>query len=120
MAGTVRVKGYRETVRALQRVDRGSRKALLAGLKHGADPVAQDARARLSGYAGLSTSSIVPRAIGAGVYITQKHGKTTGTRPDFGSLQMRQGLIPAATANEDRTKDAVEAAFAALIKTEGF
>lgn len=119
-AYTVRVKGYREVTRALNQVDKGTRKALLDALKKGADPVAQDARQRLSSYAGLSTTTIVPRAVAGGVFVTQKRGKKTGTRPDFGSLQMRVGLIPAAAANEDHVRDMVDDAMDTLINREGF
>lgn len=119
-AFTVHVKGYREVTRALNKVDKGTRKALLAALKRGAEPVAQDARQRLSRYPGLSTATIAPRAVAKGVYVTQKRGKKTGTRPDFGSLQMRVGLIPAAAANEDHVRDVVDDAIGKLIKGEGF
>lgn len=119
-AYSVRLKGYRETMRALNRVDKETRKTLLDSLKRGADPIAQDARQRLSGYAGLSTATIQPRAVASGVYVTQKRGKKTGTRPDFGSLQMRVGLIPAAAANQDHVRDMVEDAFDRLSRREGF
>lgn len=119
-AVTLRVRGYREVTRALNQVDKGARKALLDGLKEAADPTAQDARAKLSGYAGLDTGSIQPRAVAGGVYITQKHGKKTGTRPDFGSLQMRQGLLPAAYENQDMFRDKVDDALGRLINREGF
>jgi hypothetical protein len=119
-AFTVKVRGYREVTRALNKVDRGTRKSLLEGLKKAAEPTAQDARSKLSGYAGLSTSTIQPRAVGTGVYITQKKGKTTGTRPDFGALQMRSGLLPAVYDHQDEFADKVDDALGALIRREGF
>jgi hypothetical protein len=119
-AFTVRVKGYREVTRALNRVDKGTRKALLDGLKKAAEPTAQDARSLLAKYSGLSTSTIQPRAVATGVYITQKRGKKTGTRPDFGSLQMQRGLLPAVYDHEDEFRDKVDDALGALIRREGF
>lgn len=116
----VHVTGYKESVRALNRVDKGTRRALLAGLKKAAEPVVQDARARLRSYPGLDTGSIVPRASSRGVFITQKHGKRTGTRPDFGALQMRVGLLPAAIDNYDDFVDRVDDALGVLIREEGF
>jgi hypothetical protein len=117
---TLKVKGYREVLRALNQVDKGTRKSVLDGLKKGAEPVAADARSLLSRYAGLDTGSIQPRAVARGVYITQKRGKKTGLRPDFGSLQMRQGLLPAAYRNQDKIVDAVDGALDKLIGKEGF
>lgn len=119
-AFTVNVKGYREVLRALNQVDRGTRKAVLDGMKEAAAPIAADARSRLSGYRGMSTGTIQPRAVASGVFITQKKGKKTGTRPDFGSLQMRQGLLPAAWEAQDDISDHVEDALDTLIERAGF
>lgn len=119
-AFTLRVKGYREVTRALNRVDKGTRKALLDGLKQAAEPTAAEARSKLSRYAGLDTGSIQPRAVASGVYITQKRGKKTGTRPDFGSLQMRQGLLPAVYDHQDEFRNKVDDALGTLIRREGF
>ncbi len=120
MAETIRVRGYRETARALQRVNKGAKLALYAGLRDAADPIAQDARSRLSGYQGIKTSSIRPRVGVRGVYITQGAKKTSGLRPDFGSLQMRVGLLPAAYSRQDDIVTKVEEAFILLTKTQGF
>jgi len=120
MAETIRVKGYREAARALQRVNKGAKLALYAGLRDAADPIAQDARSRLSGYQGIKTSSIRPRVGVRGVYITQGAKKTSGLRPDFGSLQMRVGLLPAAYSRQDDIVAKVEEAFLLLTKTQGF
>lgn len=120
MAETIRVKGYRETARALQRVNKGAKVALYKGLRDAATPIAEDARSRLSGYQGIKTSSIRPRAGLRGVYITQSAKKTSGLRPDFGSLQMRVGLLPAAYSRQDDIVEKVEEAFILLTKLEGF
>ena len=119
-AFTVKVKGYRECMRALNQVDKGTRKAMLDGLKKAAEPVSQDARSKLSKYNGLDTGSIQPRAVSNGVFITQKRGKKTGTRPDFGSLQMQRGLIPAAYDGQDLFVGRVEDELDDLIRGEGF
>lgn len=117
---TVHVKGYREVVRALNRVDSETKKTLLKGMKDAAEPIATDARQKLSRFAGLSTSTIAPRAVTNGVYVTQRAKKRTGQRPDFGSLQMQVGLIPALEDNADDIEDRVDAALGALIRREGF
>lgn len=120
MAETIRVKGYRETARALQRVNKGAKLALYSGLRDAAEPIAEDARSRLGGYQGLKTSTIRPRVGVRGVYITQGAKKTSGLRPDFGALQMREGLLPAAYSRQDDIVDKVETAFLILSKTQGF
>lgn len=119
-AETIRVKGYRETARALERVNKGAKLALYAGLRDAAEPIAQDARSRLGGYAGLKTSTIRPRVAARGVYITQGAKKVSGLRPDFGALQMRDGLLPAAYSRQDDIVDKIETAFLVLSKTQGF
>lgn len=119
-AETIRVKGYRETSRALGRVNKGAKLALVSGLKSAAEPIAADARARLSGYTAMKTSSIRPRVTMRGVYITQGARKKTGLRPDFGALQMRVGLLPAAYGRQDDIVQKVEDAFIVLAKVEGF
>lgn len=117
---TIRVRGYKETARALQRVNKGAKLALYSGLRDAAEPIAADARTRLAGYPGLKTSSIRPRVGLRGVYITQDAKKVTGLRPDFGSLQMRVGLLPAAYGRQDDIVQKVEEAFLVLSKLEGF
>lgn len=119
-AFTLKVKGYREVTRALNKVDKGTRKAMLDGLKEAAKPVAEDARSKLAGYAGINTGSIQPRAVANGVYITQKQGKKTGARPDFGALQMRRGLLPAAYDGQDEFRSRVEDSLDHLIGRAGF
>lgn len=120
MAGTIRVHGYTETTRALYRVAAEAKATVYAGLREAAEPIAADARSRLSGYSGMKTSSIRPRVGVRGVYITQGAKKVTGKRPDFGGLQMTQGLIPAAYNRQDTMVSDVEAAFLLLSTREGF
>lgn len=116
----VKVKGYRECVRALQRVDKDTKKEMLGALKASAEPVAKDARSLLSRYQGASINTINPRAVTSGVYVTQRARKKTGKRPDFGSLQMRVGLIPALDKHEDDIVESVDHAIGILTNREGF
>lgn len=116
---TIHVKGYRETVRSLNAVNRGAKRALQAGLREAAQPIASDTRSRLSGYRGISLATINPSATTRGVSIVQRAKRVTGKRPDFGALQMRRGLIPAVRAADGEIRDRVEEAFAALAHNEG-
>lgn len=119
-AETIRVKGYKETARALGKVNKGAKLALFKGLRDAAAPIAADAQARLSGYRGMSTSTIKPSAQIRGVFVIQRAKKKTGQHPDFGALQMREGLIPALDAGAGNIEVKVEEAFTALFVFGGF
>lgn len=112
------VKGLREVTRALHQVDRETERYVLDGLKEAAVPVSEDANRRLDRYQGIG--KITPRASAGGVFIRQSARKKTGKRGDFGALQMRVGLIPAATDGEHEFIDRVDGALGRLISKEGF
>jgi hypothetical protein len=119
-AETIRVRGYRETASSLGKVNKGAKAALFTGLRAAAAPIAADAQQRLSGYRGMSTATIKPSAQVRGVFVIQRARKKTGQHPDFGALQMREGLIPALEAGAVDIEKKVEEAFEALIIIGGF
>lgn len=120
MAGaTVNIRGYKETLRALERIERGAGKALLSGLKDAAEPVRSEWVSRLQPYMGASTSTIGPKLLTRGVVIQQRAKKVTGRRGDFGSLQMRHGL-GALFDKQDETLKLAEKAMDDLTRDEGF
>jgi len=47
---------------------------------------------------------------GRGVFVRQSRRKTTGLRPDFGALQLREALEPALERNESQVFREVERA----------
>lgn len=100
----------------MERVEKGSSATVRAALMLVAEPVAASARQRISKYTGASTGTIQPRSTAGGmVFVRQNARKRTGKRPDFGSLQMRAGLIPALDENEGRIVSGLEAALDRLI-----
>jgi hypothetical protein len=115
---TVRVQGLRECLRALHTIDRDTKKVVLAGLRAAAVPVAGDANRRLDRYQGIGP--ITTRASQSGVFIQQSRRKVTGKRADFGALQMRKGLIPAAEGGGEEFVSRVDEALGLLIHAEGF
>lgn len=119
-AATVRVKGLRELMRALNKVNKEAAKTVRAELIKAATPIAVSARSKISRYAGASTSTIGPRASVKGAFVTQRASKVTGVRGDFGVLQMRVGLEPALEEREDETVLAVEQALDRLGVRAGF
>lgn len=117
--GTVHLEGYRETMRALDKIKRGAGKAVLGGLVRAAEPVRMSWAGKVSRYSGASSSTIGPKIVRSGVLVVQRKKKVTGSRPDFGSLQMRLGL--ASLAEEaPATLKAVENALDDLTEDAGF
>jgi hypothetical protein len=121
MAGaTVRIKGLTELNRALALVNSRAAKTVRDELGRSAEPVAATARSKLSRYAGASVGTIGPRTFMGGVAVTQRAGKVSGLRPDFGSLQMREVLIPALEEHGDEIVRDVEFALDRLGNSAGF
>lgn len=118
-AQTVRLRGYRETMRALQKVDKDTAKVVRDELINAGEGVASDARGRISRYSGARAHQIGPRATNRGVFVTQRAKKVSGKRGDFGALQMAH-LLEALADNEDEVIEGVEDAFDRLIRHHGF
>jgi hypothetical protein len=108
----VRVNGYREFVRAANRTSREARKEIREALRDVGEVVRADAADRFSTYDEQSAGGFRVRVRERGVAVEQSHRRTTGTRPDFGALQMRRALIPAGEENEqdvdERMQEALE------------
>lgn len=117
---TVRVKGYRETMRALTKVEKETARAVRRELREVAQPVADTAKQKLSRYAGASLGTIGPKVTTKGVFVTQRKKKVTGLRPDFGVLQMTEALMPALDEHEDDIVHGLEDALDHLIDSAGF
>lgn len=113
------LRNYRETMSALQKVDRGTAKTVRDELKHAGESVAQEARRRISRYPGAKVSQISPRATNRGVFVTQRARKVTGQHPQFGALQMMH-LMEALDDKEDDVIRGVEKAFDRLADQHGF
>ena len=115
---TVRVRGYRETMRALRYVENGTRDSWKDAFKKAAEPIAAEARTRIGRYPGASTGTIGPRVVTTGVFVTQRKKKVTG-RGDFGGLQMRH-MLDVLGEREGDVEQAVEQAFDDLADRAGF
>lgn len=102
--------GYRETMRALNRADKDTRRDVQRVLEDEARPVAEEIKRRLTRFEGVSLATIRPRALAKGVVVRQHARKRTGKRGDFGGVQMVEGFIPGAWDHIDETTRAVERA----------
>lgn len=120
MGETVRVTGYKETIRSLKDMERGTAAAIRLGLRQAAQPIADDAKQLIGAYPGASLGTIGPRVNQRGVSISQRAKKRTGHRPDFGALQMTAGLLPALDEHEDDVVRDVTEAVDILIARSGF
>lgn len=120
LAPTLRVRGLSQTIRAFSVLEKGVRAEILGELKSIAEPVAREAQDLLSEYQGLSIRTIRPRSSVRGAFVTQGAKKVTGRRPDFGALQMREGLIPALEAHEPDLEPKVGEALDRLTRAAGF
>lgn len=118
-AATIRVKGLRETQRAFRKVDKGLAKEMRDAGKAAAEPVAAEARSRISRFSGASVDTIRPRAAVGGAYVTQNARKVTGLRGDFGRLQMGY-LIDALESKRDEAERIYEGGLDRLTRSAGF
>lgn len=117
---TIRVVGLRETLRALNKCEKGLRKEVLLAGKVAAEPVAAAAREKLGRYAGASVSTVRPRSGARGAFVTQGARKVTGLRGDFGALQMTHVLMPALEEQREVVITIYERGLDRLITSAGF
>lgn len=107
---TVKVKGYREFLRAASRAGKEAKTEVRAAFRDVAEPVRAEATSRFSTVDTRSAQGFRIAVRARGVAVEQRLKKTTGKRGDYGSLQMRRALIPALSANEDKIMKGMEKA----------
>lgn len=118
--GTVTVRGLRETLVALNRIERGAHKRVFGELMQAAaGPVRQAWVSKLYRYPQASTSTITPKMTTRAIFVTQRAKKVTGKRGDFGAIEMRRGL-EALFEEADNTTKAVEEGLDDLTREAGF
>ena len=119
-AYSVRVEGYREAMRALNKVDSGIKDLFKDAFKEIGQPIAADIQQRLGIYQGISLGTVGPKVTTKGMFITQRARKRAGKRGDFGVLQMTRGFLPAAADNQERVDEELEKVFDRLADSAGF
>lgn len=113
---TVRLKGYREFLRASDRAGRESKKFARTAYREVGDLVRTDASARIrDGHPGRQLASDLETAAGfrtyvraRGISVEQSLRRTTGKHGEYGSWQMRHGLLPALESKEDEVMEATD------------
>lgn len=110
MAGTVRVKGYREFQRAARNAPKDVKRETRKAFRKVGDLVKDEAAQLFDSIDARSAAGYKTRVRQRGVAVEQSLRRTTGTRPDFGALQMRVALQPALEAKEDEVEQEMEEA----------
>lgn len=105
---TLRVKGYREFMRAAARAPKDTRKEVRAAFREVGEIVRADAAQRFEDVSPKTAAGFRTRTSTRGVSVVQRLGKTTGKRSDWGSLQMKDALIPALESKEDEVEQAMD------------
>jgi hypothetical protein len=100
---TLQVHGYQQLMQALAKADKATRKTVRDELRQAAEHVRVEAGLRFATTDAKSARSYRTRVRQRGVAVEQSIRRTTGRHPEFGALQMRRALVPALTANEERT-----------------
>lgn len=108
--GTVRVKGLREFQRATKQAPKDTRKELREAFRTVGNVVKDEAAQLFESVDARSAAGYKTRVRQRGVAVEQSLRRTTGKRPDFGSLQMREALLPALDAKAEEVEDAMEEA----------
>lgn len=116
----VRVIGLRELQRALRAVSADAAKELRRELKELAEPVREEARRLFAPLSPRSAAGFRVAVRSRGVAVEQRLRRTTGRRPDFGSLQMQRALLPALGAKRGEVERGLEEMLDRLGSKEGF
>ncbi len=111
VGATVRVRGLRQFNRAARLAGPDSRREVRDAFEDVGESVRSEATRRFAPIDRESASAYVVRSRARGVAVESRKRKTSGKRPDFGALQMRLALLPAATVKENETERRLEEAF---------
>lgn len=107
---TLVVHGYRDLIRGLATADRDSKRKIRGVFREVGDTVRTDAAARFAPVNARSAAGYRTRVRQRGIAVEQSLRKTSGLHPEYGSLQMRQALLPALMSNVDEMERAMERA----------
>ena len=116
---TLIVRGLNEFMVACDNADKQTKKAVRATFRQVGNIVKDDAKDRLSGLSRKSADGYRTYVRRRGVSVEQSLRKTTGTRPDWGAVQMRKALEPALAEQEETVVDAFQEAMGTVVELFG-
>jgi hypothetical protein len=108
---TLQVKDFDRFLATMSHTDRAMNRAARAEIRNAGSHVQADAAIRFRPIDARSAAGYRVRVRRRGVAVEQSLRRTTGKHPEYGVLQMRKALIPAADENEEKTRRALEAAY---------
>jgi hypothetical protein len=111
IGATVRVHGFRAFQRAVRLAGPDARRETRDAFKDVGEAVRSTAERFFRPIDQASAAAYVVRSRARGIAVESRMRRTTGRRPDFGALQMRRALLPAATAEEHETERRLEHAY---------
>lgn len=110
MADAIIVRGLSEVLRACAKADKETKKKVRARFRAVGQIVRKDSAARISPLSTRTARGYRVYVRQRGVEVEQTLRKTTGNRGDWGDLQMKRGLIPAAEENREEIRRELEQA----------
>ena len=110
MEGTLHVRGFRPFMAACAKAQPVSRKQVRQALRRSGEVVRTDAQRRFDPIDRRSAAGYKVGVTQKRVTVYQSLRRTTGKHPEYGRLQMRRALLPAAYSNMDETERALERA----------
>ncbi len=114
--GALRVTGYREFMRAMKEATPDERRQVRMAFREVGEQVRVKAAELFQKYSSVSAAGYKVRIRQRGIAVEQSLRKTTGTRPDYGALQMRQALLPARTDTYENTLAEFEKALDTVVR----
>lgn len=106
---------------ALREIEPALHQAVKEGLREVGEVVRDDAEERFAEYDASSAAGFRVRVRAAGrVVVEQTRRRTTGRRPDYGSLMMTKALLPARDAKEAEAAEVLEARVGRTLEAAGF
>lgn len=90
--------GLKELIKGARAAGKATQVEVREALAKSGEIIRADAYPRLARYSTQSAAGLKVRVRQRGVGVEQSLRKTTGLRPDYGSLQMRKALLPAVAA----------------------
>lgn len=109
-AETLRVKGYREFLRATDRAGSDAKRFTREAFREIGDQVRAEAQRLFQKTDERSATGYRVAVRLRGVAVEQSIRKTTGKHPEYGALQMRKALLPALRTKETEVASATERA----------
>ncbi len=89
------VRGYKPFLKAVRHATPDSRRQVRRAFREVGEIVRVKAEEMFKPYSAVSAAGYKVRVRQRGIAVEQSLRKTTGKRPDYGALQMRNALLPA-------------------------